>query len=95
MDAGGLGQLPEEVSLAADKDIELADLQYELWPAHGGGKSSTLEFPPLCGDGKVKLQYGRVFGNSSMGRIELDPNLSRLATGNLELEINLAPPGQK
>jgi hypothetical protein len=30
-----------------------------------------------------------------MGRIKLDPNLSKLATGNLELEINLAPPEQE
>jgi hypothetical protein len=41
LDAGGLGHVPEEVSLAPGKEIELADLQYELWPARGGGKSST------------------------------------------------------
>jgi hypothetical protein len=41
MDAGGFGHDPEEVSLAPGKEIELADLQYELWPARGGGKSST------------------------------------------------------
>jgi hypothetical protein len=95
MDAGGLGHLPEEVSLAPGKEIELAVLQYELWPAHGRGKSSTLKFPPLCGDGKVNLQYGRVFGNSSLGRIKLDLNLSMIATGKLELEINPAPPEKK
>ena len=82
------------MSLAPGKEIELADERYELWPARGGGKSSALKFPPLCGDGKVNLQYGQVFGNSSMGRINLDPNLSKLATGKLELEIKLAPPEQ-
>jgi hypothetical protein len=78
MDAGGLGHLPAEVSLAPGKEFELADLQYELWPAHGMGKSSTLKFPRLCGDGKVNLQCRQVFGNSSLGKIKLDSSARSL-----------------
>jgi hypothetical protein len=90
-----LGHVAEEVSLAPGKEIELADVQYELWPANERGKFSTTKFLPLCGDGKVSVQYGRVFGNSSLGRIKLDPNLSKLATGKLELEIDPALPEKK
>jgi hypothetical protein len=95
LDAGGLGHVPEEVSLAPGKEIELGDVRYELWPADKRGKLWTLKFPPLCGVGKVSVQYGRVFGNSSLGRIKLEPNLSELATGKLELEINPALPEKK
>jgi hypothetical protein len=44
---------------------------------------------------KVSLQYGRVFGNSSLGRLNLDPELSKLATGKLEPEINPVLPRKK
>jgi hypothetical protein len=94
-DAGGLGHVPEEVSLAPGKEIELADERYELWPANERGKLSTAKFPPLNGVGKVSLQYRQVFGDSSLGRIQLDPALSKLATGKLELEINPALPEKK
>jgi len=36
-----------------------------------------------------------VIGNSSSGRMELDPILSKLATGKLELEVNPDPPEKK
>ena len=42
LDAGGFSHLPEPVSLAPGKEFELADEEYEIWPAKGGGKSSTL-----------------------------------------------------
>ena len=83
------------MNLAPGKEIELADVQYELRPANESGKSSTTRFPPLYGVGKVSVQYERVFGNSSSGQIKLDPNLSKLATGKLELEINLPSPEPK
>jgi hypothetical protein len=44
------------------------------------------------GTGKVSLQYEQVFGNSSSGRMELDPRLSKLGTGKLELEVKSDPP---
>src|SRR6202040_3041595 len=69
--------LPRPVNLAPGKEIELY---------------GELEVRPDFGTGKVSIQYGRVFGNSSSGQIELDPNLSKLATGKLELEIKADPP---
>ena len=95
LDAGGLGHVPEEVSLAPGQEVELADERYELWPANERKKLFTANVPPLNGVGKVGLQYGRVLGNSSLGRIKLDPNLSKLATGRLEFEIHPAPPEKK
>jgi RNA polymerase sigma factor (sigma-70 family) len=69
--------LPKEVDLAPGKEIELY---------------GELEVRPDFGTGKVSVQYERVFGNSSSGQIKLDPNLSKLATGKLELEIKSEPP---
>ena len=37
--------------------------------------------------GKFSVQYERVLGNSSASRIKIDPALSKLATGKLELEV--------
>jgi RNA polymerase sigma factor (sigma-70 family) len=55
------------------------------------GKETVLgevELPTsLMGTGKFTLQYERVFGNSSAGRVTPDPTLSKLATGKLELEV--------
>ena len=95
LDAGGLGHVPEEVRLAPGQEIELADERYELSPANERGKLFTVKVAPLNGVGKVSFQYGRVFGNSSLGRIQLDPDLSKLATGKLELEINPAQPEKR
>jgi hypothetical protein len=92
IEGGGLIHRPMEASLAPGKEIELADVRYELRPASDRGKPSTGKFPPLYGTGKVSLQYERVFGNSSAGQIKLDPNLSKLATGKLELQVRPAPP---
>ncbi|HEV3081168.1 MAG TPA: sigma-70 family RNA polymerase sigma factor, partial [Gemmataceae bacterium] len=69
--------LPKQVNLAPGKEIELY---------------GELEVRPDFGTGTVSVQYGRVFGNSSSGQIKLDPNLSKLGTGNLELEVKPAPP---
>jgi hypothetical protein len=96
---------PVEVSLEPGKETELesrlaggarragaSGLRYEVRPAGGGGKPTTEGLPLFVGTGKVSLQYERVFGSSSAGRLELDPALSNLATGKLELEIESAPP---
>src|SRR5262249_10483734 len=94
----GLVHAPVEVSLDPGKEVVLesrihgADgLRYELLPAGGGGKATTRDFPLQVRTGKVSLQYERVLGDSSIGRIKLDPALSKLATGKLELEVTSDP----
>jgi formylglycine-generating enzyme required for sulfatase activity len=72
--------VPNQVNLAPGKEIELY---------------GELEVRPDFGTGKVSVQYRRVFGNSSSGQIKLDPNLSKLATGKMELEIKADPPAAK
>jgi len=69
--------LPKQVKLAPGKEIELY---------------GELEVRPDFGTGKISVQYGRVFGNSSSSTITFDPALGKLATGKLELEIKSDPP---
>jgi RNA polymerase sigma factor (sigma-70 family) len=96
---------PMEVSLEPGKETELesrlaggptlpgaSGLRFELRPASGGGNPTSKAHPLFVGTGKVSLQYERVVGNSSSGRMKLDPTLSKLATGKLELEIQSDPP---
>src|SRR5262249_54875352 len=71
--------LPVDVNLAAGKEIELGEVKLPM---------------SLLGTGKFTLQYERVFGNSSAGKVTPDPALSKLATGKLELEVKEAPPGK-
>ncbi len=81
--------LPVEVNLAPAKEIELYEWQPRL------RSESDEEMPnigTLYGTGKFLIQYERVFGNSSSGSIQIDPALSKLATGKLELEIKSDPP---
>jgi hypothetical protein len=86
-------QVPEEVSLAPGKEIELSSEQYQLMPTNERGKGHSGRFLPLwVGTGKVSVQYNRLFGNTSVGRIKVDPDLLDLTTGSLELEIKPAPP---
>jgi hypothetical protein len=87
---------PVNVSLAPGKEIELYpdgfrhELKLELRPASESGNRSAST---LYGTGKIQIQYERVFGNSFVRTIELDPILSKLATGKLELEVKAdAPP---
>jgi len=83
-----LEHVPVEVSLAPGKEIELASEQYQLMPIKERGKGHAGRFLPLwMGTGKVSVQYNRLFGNTSGGRIKVDPDLLDLATGSLELEI--------
>ena len=69
-------------------------LQRELRPASESGNNMDSV---LYGTGKVSVQYEQVFGDPAMGhpRWKLDPTLSKLATGTLELEINSKPPAEK
>jgi RNA polymerase sigma factor (sigma-70 family) len=76
--------IPEDVSLASGKEVELYELTLELRPASESRKGG---FSTLYGTGKFQIQYERVLGNSSSGTITLDPALSKLATGKLELDV--------
>lgn len=94
-DAGGLAHVPEEVNLAPGKEIELYELKLRLRPESDATRTRLPNpdgLPSLFGTGKFQIQYHRVFGNSSAGQIKLDPILSKLATGKLELEIKSTPP---
>jgi hypothetical protein len=76
--------VPMKVTLAAWKEIELYELNFPLKPAsEGKGEKDT----PFYGTGKFQIQYERVFGNSSAGKVTPDPTLSKLATGKLELKV--------
>jgi RNA polymerase sigma factor (sigma-70 family) len=88
-EAGGLVHTPVEVNLAPGKEMELYELNLELGRASESGNN---RFYTLHGTGKVNLQYERVLGNTSSGTITLDPILSKLGTGKLELEIKSEPP---
>jgi RNA polymerase sigma factor (sigma-70 family) len=87
--------VPLEVTLEPGKEIELESrlpLRYELRPANDGDKPATKERSLFVGTGKVSIQYDQVLGSSSSGTIKLDPTLSKLATGKLELDINSDAP---
>jgi hypothetical protein len=69
--------IPVDVNLAPGKEIVLGEVKL---------------LTTLLGTGKFTLQYERVFGNTWGGTITLDPTLTKLATGKLELEIKSEPP---
>jgi hypothetical protein len=83
------GRTPGELKLAPGKEIDLHELKRELRPAN---ESGNKRFESLYGTGKVSVQYEQVLGMPSMGvpGWKLDPNLGKLATGQLELEIKSA-----
>lgn len=68
--------VPVDVNLAPGKEIVLGE----------------VELPTTLGTGKFTAQYEQVFGKTYQGNRELDPALSKLATGKLELEIKSDPP---
>jgi hypothetical protein len=88
---------PREVNLGPEKELELYELKLELRPESDATQATQREHvswppgPSLYGTGEFQIQYERVFGNSSAGTIKLDPALSKLATGKLELEIKSDP----
>ncbi len=83
---------PRDVSMAPGKTIEL----YEWKPVikAPSEKEPLAPVAPgwLSATGKLSVQYERVLENSSWGSIKIDPALSKLATGKLELEIKSDPP---
>jgi hypothetical protein len=97
----GLRHDPVEVALESGKEMVLetrihgaSGRPYELRPVGGGGTPVTKNSPLKVGTGKVTLQYERVFGNSSIGSVKIDPRIAGLATGKLELEVEAAPAGR-
>jgi hypothetical protein len=80
----GLARLMEG-NLAPGKEVKLCEVSLELRPASQKGKERPVW--KLFGTGKFQLQYERVGGNIGAGEIKLDPTLSKLATGRLELEV--------
>jgi hypothetical protein len=93
-------RLPVDMNLAPGKEIELAELNFKLRPAsESGNKDFSTSYGTkvsvqydLYGTGKFAVQYERVFGMTSQGAVTLDPALSKLGTGKLELEVKAEPP---
>jgi RNA polymerase sigma factor (sigma-70 family) len=91
----GIGEyIPGKEELAPGKEIELHELKRHLKvpppPAINDLGVSDLDVSyALYGTGKVSVQYDQVLGPPEMGRPnwKLDPALSKLATGKLELEV--------
>jgi hypothetical protein len=75
--------------LEPGKQIELYELKLELKP----GK--RIDPNSLRALGKISIQYERLFGNTGAGQIKLDPDLSKLATGTVELEVKEAKEAQR
>ena len=81
-----------EVKLMPGKEIELYELKLDLESGNKAGVG-VPNFSTIYGTGKFQVQYEKVLGNSSSGSIKLDPALSKLATGKMDLEIKpVAPP---
>jgi RNA polymerase sigma factor (sigma-70 family) len=70
---------PQKVYLAPGKEIEIYELEIKLRPLSESGNNGHST---LYGTGKFRVQYER------LARADIDPILSKLATGKLELEIN-------
>jgi hypothetical protein len=70
---GGVQNVPVTLKLAPDQETELY--------------SSVLDLTP----GKYQIEFKRVFGDNSKAggeNVPLDPTLSKLATGKLDLDIH-------
>jgi hypothetical protein len=73
---------PQLVNLAPGQEIDLHELMVALRPA---GESDGQGFATLFGTGTFRIQYGRLAPD------DIDPILSRLATGQLGIEIKSDP----
>jgi hypothetical protein len=76
-----------DVTLAPGKEIELHERSFVLRPARGDDR---FNFEIFYGTGKFTVQYEWVLGNSSASRIKVDPTMSKLATGKLEVDVKEA-----
>jgi len=81
---GRLAHIPVDVNLAPGKEMELHDLKLKLEPASQGGDVTEVSTEALHGKGKFQIQYEQLAAAS------IDPNLTKLATGKLELEVKEA-----
>jgi hypothetical protein len=86
---GGIAQIPVDVNLAPGKEMELHDLKLKLAPAGGSGDVTEVSPETLNGKGKFQIQYEQLAAASS------EPNLTKLATGKLELEVKEAEKQEK
>lgn len=94
----GLAHSAVKVTLEPGKEVELesrifgsAGRRYELLPPEGKTARQSRVWPLFVGTGTVSIRYERVFGDSSIGKADVDPGLRRLGTGTLELEVEAAP----
>ena len=81
--------MPVDVNLAPGKEMELHDLKLKLGPAREGGDVTEVSPDALHGKGKFQIQYEQLAAAS------IDPNLTKLSTGKLELEVKEAEPEKK
>src|SRR5262249_42903438 len=78
------------VELPPGKEIELYELKRRLRPASESNTSKSTRPHALYGTGKLSVKDEQVFGMTDTGRPgwKLDPALSKLATGKLEVEVH-------
>ncbi len=94
----GVAHPAVKVTLEPGKEIELEThifgpdgRRFGLAPEGGKGERKSRERPLFVGTGIVSVRQDRVFGDSSIGKAEVDPGLLRLGTRAVELEIEAAP----
>lgn len=97
----GVAHPARKVTLDPGKEVVLESRifgaegqRFTLLPAAGKGTRRPREQPLFVGTGVVSLRYERVFGDSSIGKAEVDPGLLRLGTGTVDLEVEAAPPAK-
>jgi hypothetical protein len=86
---GSIAQIPVDVNLAPGKEMELHDLKLKLGPAIEDGDVTDVSPESLHGKGKFQIQY------EQLAAATIDPNLTKLATGKLELEVKEAEKREK
>lgn len=84
-------QRPRSPSIAPGKEIDLYEWKFDLRP---NGESSKTNHT-IHGKGKFSLQCERFVGPTSGNPQDPNPELSKLATGKLELEVKSEPPKPK
>ena len=86
---GRLVHIPVDVNLAPGKEMELHDLKLKLEPASEDSDVTEVSTEALHGKGKFQILYEQLAAAS------IDPNLTKLATGKLELEVKEAEKPEK
>ncbi len=78
-------EIPKEVNLAVGKEIELYERELRL--AKGNENAVELKTRDIFPKGKFLIRHEQVIGQSAQASDKLDPDLEKLATGKLELEV--------